>query len=232
MQKNSLNTPKNIGTDKHDLLQRIPKSLLQVTAKEDSSSMKPEYQWLSDYDKPNYWSNFSPIYFQTLPFIFGFYFNLNDNKLRRFLKKQKGKTLDLGCGNGRFLFYADVGVDFSKEMLKRAKRTGKEVILASILNLPFKDKTFDVAFMADTSIIIKPDERTQAYEEGKRVTKQFYDFLAEDRTFLPYTLSIFLDIPLPVRVTAYVALFLSFIVDRFRKLVTSRGDSERSSSAG
>lgn len=192
--------------------------------------MKPEYRWLSDYDKPNYWSDFSPIYFQTLPFIFGFYFNLNDNKLRRFLKKQKGKSLDLGCGNGRFLFYADIGIDFSKEMLKRAKRTGKEVILASILNLPFKDKTFDIAFMADTSIIIKPNERTQAYKEGKRVTKHFYDFLAEDRTFLPFTLSIFLDMPLPVRVTAYIALFLSFIVDRFRKLVISRGDSGGSSS--
>ena len=43
--------------------------------------MKPEYRWLSEYNKPNYWSDFSPIYFQTLPFIFGFYFNLNDNKL-------------------------------------------------------------------------------------------------------------------------------------------------------
>lgn len=216
---------KSIGTDKHDLLHRTTKSNLQITAREDSAHMKPEYRWLSDYDKPNYWSDFSPIYFQTLPFIFGFYFNLNDNKLRRFLRKQKGKILDLGCGNGRFLFYADIGVDFSREMLKRAKRTGKEVILASILNLPFKDKTFDVAFMADTSIIIKPEERTQAYKEGKRISKQFYDFLAEDRTFLPFTLSIFLGMPLPVRATAYIALFLSFMVDRFRKLVTSRADS-------
>ena len=54
--------------------------------------------------------------------------------------------MDLGCGNGRFLDYADVGVDFSKEMLKRAKRTGKDVILASILNLPFKEKSIDIYF--------------------------------------------------------------------------------------
>ena len=188
--------------------------------------MKPEYRWLSEYDKPNYWSNFSPIYFQSLPFIFGFYFNLNDNKLRKFLKNQKGKTVDLGCGNGRFLAYADVGVDFSKEMLKRAKRTGKDVVLASILNLPFKDKSFDIAFMADTSIIIKPDERRGAYKEAKRVTKNFYDFLAEDRTFLPFTLSIFLGMSLPVRFTAYLALFLALIVDRFRKLAITRGAFE------
>jgi len=188
--------------------------------------MKPEYRWLSEYDKPNYWSNFSPIYFQSLPFIFGFYFNLNDNKLRKFLKSQKGKTVDLGCGNGRFLAYADLGVDFSKEMLKRAKRTGKDVVLASILNLPFKDKSFDMAFMADTSIIIKPDERRDAYKEAKRVTKNFYDFLAEDRTFLPFTLSIFLGMSLPVRFTAYLALFFALIVDRFRKLVITRGAFE------
>jgi SAM-dependent methyltransferase len=167
--------------------------------------MKAEHRWLTQYDEPEYWSTFSPIYFKSLPFIFGFYFNL-------------------GCGNGRFLAYADLGVDFSKEMLKRAKRTGKDVVLASILDLPFKDKSFDTAFMADTSIIIKPNERKKAYIEAKRVTDNFYDFLAEDRTFLPFVLSIFQSIPIPIRVTAYLALLFSFPIDRVRKLVVSRGD--------
>jgi SAM-dependent methyltransferase len=186
--------------------------------------MKAEHRWLTQYDEPEYWSTFSPIYFKSLPFIFGFYFNLNDNKLRKFLKNRKGKTVDLGCGNGRFLAYADLGVDFSKEMLKRAKRTGKDVVLASILDLPFKDKSFDTAFMADTSIIIKPSERKKAYNEAKRVTDNFYDFLAEDRTFLPFVLSIFQSIPIPIRITAYLALLFSFPIDRVRKLVVSRGD--------
>ena len=185
--------------------------------------MKPEYRWLGEYDKPDYWSNFSPIYFQSLPFLFGLYFNLNDNKLRKFLRKQNGKTVDLGCGNGRFLAYADFGVDFSKEMLKRAKRTGKEVILASILHLPFKDKSFDMAFMADTSIIINPTERKEAYNEAKRVSKNFYDFIAEDRTFIPFLLSIFQSIALPIKLTAYLVLLLSFPIDRVRKLVISHG---------
>ena len=188
--------------------------------------MQPEYEWLSEYDKPKYWSNFSPIYFQTLPFLFGFYFNLNDNKLRNFLKKQKGKTLDLGCGNGRFLDYADVGVDFSKEMLKRAKTTGKHVVLASILALPFRENVFDNAFMADTSVIIKPKDRKQAYKEAKRTTKKFYDFLAEDRTYMPFIMPILKGIYLPLQATSYVALFLSFVVDRFRKIVIIRGESD------
>jgi len=185
--------------------------------------MKPEYRWLGEYDKPDYWSNFSPIYFQSLPFLFGVYFNLNDNKLRKFLKSQKGKTVDLGCGNGRFLAYADLGVDFSKEMLKRAKRTGKGVVLASILHLPFRDESFDMAFMADTSIIINPAERQEAYNEAKRVSKNFYDFIAEDRTSIPFLLSIFQKIDLPIKLTAYLVLLLSFPVDRFRKLVISHG---------
>jgi tRNA G46 methylase TrmB len=44
-----------------------------------------------------------------IPFLFRFYFNLNDNKVRKFLKKQKGTIVDLGCGNGRFLAHADLG---------------------------------------------------------------------------------------------------------------------------
>ena len=132
--------------------------------------------------------------------------------------------MDLGCGNGRFLDYADIGVDFSKEMLKRAKRTKKQVILASILNLPFRDKSVDMVFMADTSVIIKPKERKEAYTEAKRVGKTFYDFLAEDRTYMPFMMTSFNKIPLPLRVTAYFALFLSIIVDRFRKIVTTRAE--------
>ena len=88
----------------------------------------------------------------------------------------------------------------------------------------FADKSFDIAFMADTSIIIKPTERKEAYNEAKRVTKGFYDFLAEDRTFLPFLLSVFQGIPLPIKFTAYLALLFSFPRDRVRKLVVSRGD--------
>jgi SAM-dependent methyltransferase len=185
--------------------------------------MKAEYGWLAEYDKPDCWNNFSPVYFKTFPFPFGLYFNLNDNKLRKFLKNRKGKTLDLGCGNGRFLVYADVGVDFSRAMVKRAKKTGKQVVLASLMHLPFKDKTFDTAFMVDVSGVINPTKRATAYSEAKRVTETFYDFLAHDRTYIPLMLSAFQKIAVPVRLTAYLVLLLSFPIDRVRKLATSNG---------
>jgi len=131
--------------------------------------------------------------------------------------------VDLGCGNGRFLAYADLGVDFSKTMIKRAKKTGKQVILASLLHLPLRDKSFDTAFMVDTSGVINPTKRETAYSEAKRVSETFYDFLAHDRTFIPFLLSIFQRISLPIRFTAPLVLLLSFPIDRVRKLAISHG---------
>ena len=71
----------------------------------------------------------------------------NDKKLRVFLRMLKGTILDAGCGEGRFTAYSDVGVDFSRGMLKRAKarHKGKILVRASILRLPFKEKTFSAA---------------------------------------------------------------------------------------
>jgi ubiquinone/menaquinone biosynthesis C-methylase UbiE len=137
-----------------------------------------------------------------IPFLFKFYFNLNDNKVRKFLKKQKGTIVDLGCGNGRFLAHADLGVDFSKGMLNWARRKNKPLVLASILHLSFPDRSFDTAFMADASMIIKPSDRKEAYIEAKRVAKSFFDFLDEDRTVMPFVMSAFQGTHLPIALTA------------------------------
>jgi SAM-dependent methyltransferase len=185
--------------------------------------MKSKYRWFAEYGKPNYWNKLSLSTFKSIPFLFRLYYDLNDNKLRKFLKMKKGKIVDLGCGNGRFLAYADLGVDFSKGMLERAKRKGKCLVLASILHLPFKDESFDTAFMADVSIIIKPTERKEAYNEAKRVAKSFYDFLDEDRTVMPFIMSVFRGAPLPITLTAYLALLLCFPIDRVRRLGISHG---------
>jgi SAM-dependent methyltransferase len=189
--------------------------------------MNIKYKWLANRDKPIYWTDLTPLpTHPTFPFPFSLYYDLNDNKLRKFLKMQKGKILDLGCGDARFLAYADLGVDFSKGMLRRAKRKRKCLVLATILHLPFKDESFDVAFMVDTSIHIKPTKRKEAYNEAKRVSKSFYDFLAEDRTFIPFVMSIFRGTHLPSKLIgylAYFALLFCFPIDRVRKLVISHG---------
>ena len=185
--------------------------------------MKPEYSWFAKYGEPNYWNKFSPFPFKSFPFPFSLYYDLNDNKIRKFLKARKGKILDLGCGDGRFLDYAYLGVDFSKGMLEEAKRKGKFLVRASLSHLPFGDESFDTAFMVDASIHIKPTQRKEAYDEAKRVAKSFYDFLGEDRTFMPFLMPIFRGIPLPLKLTAYLALLFCFPIDRVRKLVISNG---------
>lgn len=54
------------------------------------------------------------------------------------LKKQPGKLLDIGCGNGEFLKFADhygwqvVGVDFDTEAVKQARSCGLDVRLGDI----------------------------------------------------------------------------------------------------
>jgi SAM-dependent methyltransferase len=68
---------------------------------------------------------------------FQLYQDLNDKKLRVFLKKLRGKVLDAGCGDGRFIEYADVGVDFSRGMLNRAKKTSPSEKLRSCLDFTF-----------------------------------------------------------------------------------------------
>ncbi|MAH03495.1 hypothetical protein CMI39_01770 [Candidatus Pacearchaeota archaeon] len=99
-----------------------------------------------------------------------------------FLKKQKGNVLDLGSGAGRHLVKIKNGkmylVDFSKEMIKLAKKRAKEknitaeFIVASSDKLPFKDNFFDSAICASHLHCIKGDKkREKAIKELFRVLK-------------------------------------------------------------
>jgi len=66
------------------------------------------------------------------------------------LGPKKGKLyLDLGCGTGNLLNMAGkigvpfIGVDFSEEMLKRARAKGKNLVMADLHHLPFRDGCID-----------------------------------------------------------------------------------------
>ena len=142
-------------------------------------------------------------------------------KLKVFLKNLKGKILDAGCGNGKFLSYADVGIDFSKGMLQRAKsrQQAKSLVLASIIHLPFKDKAFSAAFTVDILLHIEPNRRKDVINELNRVANNSYNFLVEHRTITPFILQLLKTLRLkPQRWLPYITLLLAFPFDRLRKL--------------
>lgn len=94
--------------------------------------------------------------------------------------KNAGKIVDLGCGNCRNLIpfknFICYGVDFSKEMLNKAKiiseEYGLDIILhkANLDNLSFKDKSFDYALMLASLHHLETEEsRIKALKELYRI---------------------------------------------------------------
>lgn len=167
------------------------------------------------YTDPEYWNGRTPLWIG-MPRLLHLYQDLNDNKIRIFLWKMNGKILDLGCGDGRFLNYATVGVDFSRGMLERVKYKQRTLIRGSVTDLPFRDKCFDVAFMVDVLIHIEPNHRLNAKEEARRVSKKSFFFRA-DRWWFPKLYYLLIKLGLkPRRAIPYLAFFLSFLFDRFQ----------------
>jgi len=135
-----------------------------------------DHVWLSEYADPHYWDARTPQW-KGMPKLVNFYLNLSDKEIRSFLSKQKGRTLDIGCGDGRFLPYADVGVDFSKGMLKRARKKypTKNVISASATHMPFRNGVFDLSFMITVLLHIHPSKHFATISEASRVARRFYN---------------------------------------------------------
>lgn len=83
------------------------------------------------------------------------------------------KVLDAGCGYGRWssLFDNYVGVDFSPDFIKWAKKDhpGTEFLQADLKALPFKDHEFDWAFCVSIKKMI---EDNLGEEEWKKMEKE------------------------------------------------------------
>lgn len=105
--------------------------------------------------------------------------------LRGFLKNvlrlyapSSAKVLDAGCGTGenmqllQQLGYTVHGVDISTTAITLAKKRGlKRVQSGSILELPFRDKSFDAAYSTDVLIMFGQKQVSQAVGELHRVLK-------------------------------------------------------------
>lgn len=90
-------------------------------------------------------------------------------EVSNFIKKIKGRTLDVGCGNGNItkLIKNAVGLDISFELLKKAKNP---VVQGKCEALPFKKK-FDNVLLIAVLHNLKKDSRIKCLQEIRRVLK-------------------------------------------------------------
>jgi SAM-dependent methyltransferase len=95
------------------------------------------------------------------------------NFSEKYLKGAK-RILDIGCGIGSYTYLIDsnncFGIDVDMNALKIAKRycSNSDFILASVLNLPFKEESFDIIFMWGVIEYIENETEKNAIEEIHR----------------------------------------------------------------
>lgn len=99
-----------------------------------------------------------------------------DQQERHFLdrftqKTDLNKSLDLGCGTGRLLDYANNGVDFSFEMLSvaQAKYPEKNLQEGQLSAIPFADRSLELIYCFH--VLMHQDHKTTVafFQEAHRV---------------------------------------------------------------
>lgn len=98
--------------------------------------------------------------------------------LNKYLIRKTGNIiLDAGCGTGALMkklnkFGEVYGIDVSDEALKFAKRNGlKRVKKASVMDIPFKENTFDAVVSIDVLYHKQVKDDLKALREFRRVLK-------------------------------------------------------------
>ncbi len=115
-----------------------------------------------------------------------------DFQERTFLKSilpatENNKILDLGCGTGRFLNFANYGIDISPKMVEIAKLKfpEKEIIESSVSSISYPENYFN--YIYSLHVIMHLDKETtkifldETYEKLKKNGKLIYDFPSEKR---------------------------------------------------
>lgn len=118
-----------------------------------------------------------------------------DEQERIFLKnilsqKTKAKILDLGCGTGRFLEFANHGVDLSPRMIEvaQSKFPTTEIREGSVSNIPFEDDYFDLIYSLHVIMHLDPKITADFLAESHKKTNQngvlIFDFPSKKRRAL------------------------------------------------
>lgn len=95
----------------------------------------------------DYYNNIAEDYdYSRFENSYGCYIDKQERIVLDKLNINPAHSLDLPCGTGRFLNYADYGCDASANMLKVATRNwpNKTLVCGDAQNLPYENDTFDV----------------------------------------------------------------------------------------
>nr|WP_315242460.1 class I SAM-dependent methyltransferase [uncultured Flavobacterium sp.] len=113
-----------------------------------------------------------------------------DKQERSFLKLANldaSKTLDIGCGTGRFLNFADFGIDLSSNMILESKQKypEKNIQLGSLFVIPFEENYFKNAFCFHVIMHLDKTEIESFSDEAYRILEKkgilIFDFPSEKR---------------------------------------------------
>lgn len=92
-----------------------------------------------------------------------------------FIKTIKGRTLDVGCGNGNItsLLKNAVGIDISEELLEKARKKSNNLFIkARCEEMPFEDCEFDNVLLIAVLHNLKTESRIKCLKEICRVLKR------------------------------------------------------------
>lgn len=105
--------------------------------------------------------------------------------LQKYLSE--GLTLNLGCGTGRLMEYADYGIDISTAMLHEARSRfpGQQFVLCDAEETSFEDESFDQVFSTHLFMHLSKQKTAAIIQEAGRVLKKgglfVFDFPSKKR---------------------------------------------------
>lgn len=128
-------------------------------------------------DIKTYYNNLASEYDQ-LRFSnsYGKYIHAQEERiLSKYINTDKNhNNLDLACGTGRFLKYANHGIDISEEMIKQAKINfpDKELSIGDAMSIPFDNEKFENVFCFHLMMHLDNDKLNKILQDVNRITKK------------------------------------------------------------